>query len=159
MACRYFTQPPVDNMILEWDSGPDPAIEADNEEDDQNAEDEDDDNGNDNDNAAAAATNPIPTTQAPAAAAPNAAVPAGPVAPWLPAANAGGAGNAGAGSGGDADWTVTCFSKWVGFNGIYMDHLFFKLEDVERPAWIEGRDLWEEYRGADDLEKVVVGGK
>jgi hypothetical protein len=120
-------------MIIEWDSAPDPVIESDDEDD--------------NDNTA----NLIPANQA---AIPNAAGPAGPPMPALPA------GNPVSGGREYADWTVTCFSKWFGTEAINMEHLFYKLVDqIARPAWIEGRDLWEEYRSAEDLEKVVVRGR
>jgi hypothetical protein len=146
----YFTQPPVSSMILEWDSGVDPAI-ADDEDDEDEGDGEEEEDGDD-DNADAGGLQPVPAN-----ANPTATTPTVPVTPGLGGANGAGAGNAaGSGRGDDADWTLSCFSKWTGSKGMCMEDLFYRLEDIGYPAWVDGRDLWEEYRGVEDLGRVVV---
>ena len=55
-----------------------------------------------------------------------------------------------------ADWTITWIQKIHYHKGLTMAELAAQLFNVARPAWIEGRHLWEEYRGSHDLAKVVV---
>ena len=138
-------------MILEWDSGPDPAIVSDDE--DGSEDDEADEDGNDG-NATGAqmpAINPLTT------------LPPVPVTPALPAANGANGGwpgnTGGTGRGDEADWTLSCYSKWSETKGMLMEDLFWRLEEDGHPAWIDGRDLWEEYHGVEDLGRVVVRGK
>ena len=146
----YFTQPPVGSMVVEWDSGPDPSILSDDEDDNEDDEANEDGDATNAGGTAMPAINP-PTTFPPV-----------PVTPVLPAANGvngGWAGNAGGnGRGDDAEWTLSCYSKRSGTRGMLMEDLFWRLEDNGRPAWIDGRDLWEEYCGVEDLGRVVVSG-
>ncbi len=160
----YFTQPPVGTLVMEWDSGPDPAIE---EEDEVDAEDDeiegigmipildltDEDDDADDDDANVVGVVQMPTFTTPTTTTPTVPVP---VTPGLGGANGPGAGNAAGSRGDDADWTLSCFSKWTGSKGMMMEELFYRLEDIGCPAWIDGRDLWEEYRGVEDLGRVVV---
>lgn len=139
---------------MEWDSGPDPAIVSDDEDENEDDEADEDGSATNAGNAGGAAIPPIN---------PPTILPPVPVTPALPAANGangGWAGNAGgSGRGDDADWTLSCYSKWSGTKGMQMEDLFWRLEDNGRPAWIDGRDLWEEYSGVEDLGRVVVSGK
>ena len=59
-------------------------------------------------------------------------------------------------AGGNADWTITAVRKVPGMKGMTMFELYMQLTGIGKPAWIEGREHWEEYRGAEDLERVVV---
>ena len=59
-------------------------------------------------------------------------------------------------AGSNVDWTVTTFRKVWGSKGLTMQELFWQLMGVGRPAWIEGRELWEEYCRAQDLGRIVV---
>ena len=58
--------------------------------------------------------------------------------------------------GGNADWTITAVRKLRETKGLTMVELYAQLVGIGRLAWIEGRGDWEEYRGAADLEKIVV---
>lgn len=55
-----------------------------------------------------------------------------------------------------ADWTINSVVKASDAKGLTMQELFWRLEGIGRPAWIEGREMWEEYRCAEDLERVVM---
>lgn len=56
----------------------------------------------------------------------------------------------------EGDWSVQAFVKAVGSKGICMAGLFDRLMGIGRPAWIQGRDMWEAWRGVEDLEKICV---
>lgn len=56
------------------------------------------------------------------------------------------------------DWTIMPVRKDVESMGLTMVQLFSDLVHNGAPAWIEGRHVWEDYRGAEDLGRVVVRG-
>lgn len=143
-------------MILEWDSGSTPAILSDDEDDDEDDEADDDDNAGDALNANNAAGAAMPAINPPTTLPP---VPVTPLTPALSAGNGANGANGASWRGDDANWTVSCYSKWSGTHGMLMADLFRKLEDIGRPAWIDGRDMWEEYSGVENLRRVVVRGR
>ena len=57
---------------------------------------------------------------------------------------------------GSVDWTMSSVQKKSSARGMTIWRLFGKLMDIDRPAWIEGRCLWEECTNVPDLAKVVV---
>lgn len=59
--------------------------------------------------------------------------------------------------GSHADWTVSSIRKARESKGLTMGEFFLELEVIGRPAWIEGKSFLEEYGGAEDLGRVVVG--
>ena len=54
------------------------------------------------------------------------------------------------------DWTSMSVRKLDGTQGLTMLDLFIELATNRSAAWIEGRQMWEEYAGAEDLGRVVV---
>ena len=49
------------------------------------------------------------------------------------------------------DWSVTPIEKDPAMKGLTMTYFFGRLLQIGRPAWIEGRHMWEEYDGAGKL--------
>ena len=56
----------------------------------------------------------------------------------------------------EGDWSVQAFVKAQGSRGICMAGLFDRLMGIGRPAWIQGRDEWEEWGGAEDFGKICA---
>ncbi len=58
----------------------------------------------------------------------------------------------------DADWVISQVRKRPDRPGLTMQDLIVELEALDKSAWIEGREMWEVYKGAEDLRFVEVGG-
>lgn len=54
----------------------------------------------------------------------------------------------------DADWMVRQVQMRDLSHGLNMDDVFTFMASLGHEAWIEGRHLWGEYTGSDDLSRV-----
>lgn len=57
------------------------------------------------------------------------------------------------------EWTVTTVTEYENGKGLTMEELMEQLDDRDELVWVEGRGLWQDWRGPKDLEKVMMGGK
>lgn len=55
-----------------------------------------------------------------------------------------------------SDWSVSSLQRLSGIAGVRMIDLYATLVQIGRPAWIEGRLLWEKYDGVQDLARIIT---